>query len=81
MKTLVASAILAAAFNAASFTAAEAHVKHQLRHHQPWCATHVCKPVRQHHYVRHYPVLDGTEPLCGFNDGTYMRNAFECGFR
>jgi len=59
-------------------TTAEAHGKRNLR---PWCSTHYCAPSYALHPVRrHYPILDGTEPLCGFNDGTYMRNALECGF-
>jgi hypothetical protein len=72
---------LAASLSLATFSSAQAHSKRHVHHARSWCATHYCAPmhVRQPAH-RHYPVLDGSEPLCGFNDGTYLRNRLECGF-
>jgi hypothetical protein len=75
-------ATVAVSLGLIGISTAEAHSKRHVRHVRPWCSTHYCAhPHALYPVRRHYPILDGTEPLCGFNDGTYMRNALECGFR
>jgi len=47
------------------------------------CTTYNCgKKVAnqtQPQYLHRHITLDGTEPICGFNDGTYLHNRLGCG--
>ena len=82
MKMRIVLAALVAGLSLTAFSSADAHPKRHVHRAKSWCATHYCAPKHAWQPARrHYPVLDGTEPLCGYDDGTYLRRWLECGFR